>query len=86
MLRLFRSFHSILRRVLRIRDFFLILLILALFGFGDGFTFSNSFEPGGKVREVNTKSQSVDSVNNIGINDRNGNLNDGLAPFNGGNI
>lgn len=76
------SFVSYFRRVLRIRDFFLIFLILALVCFGGGFTFSNSFEPGGKVREVYTKFQTTDSANFF-RNDINGNSNDGLAAVNG---
>lgn len=71
-------FISLFRRVFRIRDIFLILLILAQFCFGGGFLYPNSFEPGGKVREVYTKSQSADSVN-----DENGNFSNGWAAFNG---
>lgn len=63
MLRTVCPFISLFRKVFRIREIFLILLILALFCFGGGFTYSNSFEPGGKVREVYTKYQSADSVN-----------------------
>lgn len=78
MLRTVCPFISLFRKVFRIREIFLILLILALFCFGGGFTYSNSFEPGGKVREVYTKYQSADSVN-----DGNGNFNNGWAAFNG---
>lgn len=58
----FGSFISFFCRAFRIRDKILILLILVFVCFGGGFTISNSFEPGGKVREVYTKIQKAESV------------------------